>query len=37
VLVPGRLDIRTNSIEPRELVACRIGNFAGVVGRENMM
>jgi 5-methyltetrahydropteroyltriglutamate--homocysteine methyltransferase len=37
VLVPGVLDSTTNYIEHPELVAQRIGRYANLVGRENVM
>jgi 5-methyltetrahydropteroyltriglutamate--homocysteine methyltransferase len=37
ILVPGVLDSTTNYIEHPELVAQRIGRYAGLVGRENVM
>ena len=37
VLVPGVLDTTTNFIEHPELVAQRIANYAGVVGRERVI
>jgi 5-methyltetrahydropteroyltriglutamate--homocysteine methyltransferase len=37
ILVPGVLDSTTNYIEHPELVAQRIGRYAGLVGRENIM
>ncbi len=37
LLVPGVLDTTTNFIEHPELIAQRILNYAGVVGRENVM
>ncbi|MDA0265011.1 MAG: cobalamin-independent methionine synthase II family protein [Chloroflexi bacterium] len=37
IIVPGVLDTTTNFIEHPELIAQRIGNYAGVVGKENMM
>ena len=37
MLVPGVIDSTTNFIEHPELVAQRIGNYASVVGAENVM
>ena len=37
VLIPGVIDSVTNFVEHPELVAQRIGNLAGVVGRENVI
>jgi 5-methyltetrahydropteroyltriglutamate--homocysteine methyltransferase len=37
VLIPGVLESKTNFIEHPELVAQRIGNFAKLVGRENVI
>ena len=37
VLVPGVLDSTTNYVEHPELVAQRIGRYANLVGRENVM
>jgi 5-methyltetrahydropteroyltriglutamate--homocysteine methyltransferase len=37
ILVPGVLDSTTNYMEHPELVAQRIGRYAGLVGRENVM
>lgn len=37
VLIPGVIDSTTNFIEHPELVAERICNYAGVVGRENVI
>jgi 5-methyltetrahydropteroyltriglutamate--homocysteine methyltransferase len=37
VLIPGVLESKTNFIEHPELVAQRIGNFARLVGRENVI
>jgi 5-methyltetrahydropteroyltriglutamate--homocysteine methyltransferase len=37
VLVPGVVNHQTNVIEHPELVALRLKNFAGLVGRENVM
>lgn len=36
-LIPGVLDTTTNFIEHPELIAQRIANYAGQVGRENVM
>jgi 5-methyltetrahydropteroyltriglutamate--homocysteine methyltransferase len=37
VLIPGVIDSVTNFVEHPELVAQRIGNLAGLVGRENVI
>lgn len=37
VIIPGVIDSTTNFIEHPELVAQRIGRYAGVVGRENVI
>lgn len=37
VLVPGVLESKSNFIEHPELIAQRIGNYARLVGRENVM
>jgi 5-methyltetrahydropteroyltriglutamate--homocysteine methyltransferase len=37
VIVPGVIDSTVNTVEHPELVADRIVNFAGVVGRENVI
>ncbi len=37
VLIPGVLESKTNYVEHPELVAQRIGNFARLVGRENVI
>ena len=37
VLVPGVIDSTTNFVEHPELVAERIGRFAGIVGRERVL
>lgn len=37
VLIPGMLDSSTNFVEHPELVAQRIGIFAGIVGRERVL
>jgi 5-methyltetrahydropteroyltriglutamate--homocysteine methyltransferase len=37
ILIPGVVAHATNGIEHPELVAWRIANFAGVVGRENLI
>ncbi len=37
VLIPGVLESKSNFIEHPELVAQRIGNYAGLVGRENVI
>ncbi len=37
VLIPGVIDSVTNFVEHPELVAQRIGNLAGIVGRENVI
>lgn len=37
VLIPGVLESKTNFIEHPELIAQRIGNFARLVGRENVI
>jgi 5-methyltetrahydropteroyltriglutamate--homocysteine methyltransferase len=37
VLIPGVLESKTNFIEHPELVAERIGRYAGLVGRENII
>ena len=37
VIIPGVLDTTTNFIEHPELVAERIGRYANIVGRENLM
>jgi len=37
VLIPGVIDSKTNYIEHPELVAERIGNYARLVGRENVI
>ena len=37
VLIPGVLESKTNFIEHPELVAERIGRYAGLVGRENVI
>jgi 5-methyltetrahydropteroyltriglutamate--homocysteine methyltransferase len=37
VLVPGVIDSKTNYIEHPELIAQRITNYAGIVGRENVL
>ncbi len=37
VLIPGVIDSTTNFVEHPELVAERIGNYASVVGRENVI
>ena len=37
VLIPGVLESKTNFIEHPELIAQRIGNFAKLVGRENVI
>ena len=37
VLIPGVLDSTTNFIEHPELIAQRIGNYASIVGRENVI
>jgi len=37
ILVPGVIDSTTNFIEHPQLVAERIGRFAGIVGRERVM
>jgi 5-methyltetrahydropteroyltriglutamate--homocysteine methyltransferase len=37
VLIPGVLESKTNFIEHPELVAQRIGNYAKLVGRENVI
>ena len=37
VLIPGMLDTTTNYIEHPELVAQRIGRYANLVGRDNLM
>ncbi len=37
VLIPGVLESKTNYIEHPELVAQRIGRYAGLVGRENVI
>ncbi|MGH8260487.1 MAG: cobalamin-independent methionine synthase II family protein [Steroidobacteraceae bacterium] len=37
VLIPGVLDSSTNFVEHPELVAQRIGTFAGIVGRERVL
>ena len=37
VLIPGVLDTTTNFIEHPELIAQRIANYAGCVGRENVI
>ena len=37
MLIPGVLDTTTNFIEHPELIAQRIANYAGAVGRENVM
>jgi len=37
ILIPGVLDTTTNFIEHPELIAQRIGRYANLVGRENVM
>ncbi len=37
VLIPGVIDSKTNYIEHPELVAQRITNYVGIVGRENVL
>ena len=37
VIIPGVLDTTTNFIEHPDLIAQRIANYAGIVGKENMM
>jgi 5-methyltetrahydropteroyltriglutamate--homocysteine methyltransferase len=37
ILIPGVISHCTNVVENPELVALRLANFAGVVGRENVM
>jgi 5-methyltetrahydropteroyltriglutamate--homocysteine methyltransferase len=37
VIIPGVIDSTVNTVEHPELVADRIANFAGVVGRENVI
>jgi len=37
VLIPGVLESKTNFIEHPELIAQRIGRYAGLVGRENVI
>lgn len=37
ILVPGVVSHRTNTVEHPEVVADRLCNFAGLVGRENVM
>jgi len=37
ILIPGLVSHQTNVVEHPELVAWRIKNFAGVVGRENVI
>ncbi len=37
ILIPGVLDSTTNYIEHPELVAQRLGRYAGVVGKENVI
>ena len=37
ILIPGVVTHSTNVVEPPELVAWRIKNFAGLVGRENVI
>ncbi|MGH8150452.1 MAG: cobalamin-independent methionine synthase II family protein [Steroidobacteraceae bacterium] len=37
ILIPGVLDSSTNFVEHPELVAQRIGTFAGIVGRERLL
>jgi 5-methyltetrahydropteroyltriglutamate--homocysteine methyltransferase len=37
VLIPGVLESKTNFIEHPELIAQRIGRYAKLVGRENVM
>ena len=37
ILIPGVVTHSTNVVEHPELVAWRIKNFAGVVGRENVI
>jgi 5-methyltetrahydropteroyltriglutamate--homocysteine methyltransferase len=36
-IIPGVLDTTTNFIEHPELIAQRIANYAGAVGKENVM
>ena len=37
IIIPGVIDSTSNFVEHPELVADRIANYAGVVGRENMI
>ena len=37
VLIPGVIESKTNFIEHPELIAQRIGRYAGLVGRENLI
>lgn len=37
ILIPGVISHQTNVVEHPELIAWRIGNFAGAVGRENVI
>ncbi len=37
ILIPGVISHATNIVEHPELIAMRIANFAGLVGRENVM
>ncbi|WP_131785758.1 cobalamin-independent methionine synthase II family protein [Protofrankia symbiont of Coriaria ruscifolia] len=37
ILIPGVIDSKTNYIEHPELIAQRISNYAGIVGRENVL
>ncbi|HEX4023088.1 MAG TPA: hypothetical protein VHX52_00045 [Steroidobacteraceae bacterium] len=37
ILIPGVISHATNIVEHPELIALRLKNFAGLVGRENVM
>lgn len=37
ILIPGVIDSKTNYIEHPELIAQRITNYAGIVGRDNVL
>jgi 5-methyltetrahydropteroyltriglutamate--homocysteine methyltransferase len=37
IIIPGVIDSTTNMVEHPELVADRIVQYAGIVGRENVM
>jgi 5-methyltetrahydropteroyltriglutamate--homocysteine methyltransferase len=35
--IPGVIESKSNFVEPPELIAQRIGRYANLVGRENVM